>query len=130
MTEIFGFQEVYYLGHRCDKIDANELKDYEDEDGFYCERAKDHLMYRYEICCRLGKGSFGIVVRCYDHQMKQFIACKILRRKKRFRKQGLVEISILHHLNSLNNPHKSFIVQMKDHFVFREHICITFELLG
>ena len=107
------------------------MKDYDDKDGFYYEREKDQISYRYEICCRIGKGSFGIVVRCYDHQLNEFIACKILRRKKRFQKQALVEISILNHLNSLKtNPNKSFIVQMKDYFIFRSHICITFELLG
>lgn len=130
MNEIVNYNKIYYIGHRSNKIDGNQTKDYDDQDGFYCEREKDQISYRYEICCRIGKGSFGIVVRCYDHQLNEFVACKILRRKKRFQKQGFVEISILNHFNSLTNPHKSFVVQMKDYFIFRSHICIIFQLLG
>jgi dual specificity tyrosine-phosphorylation-regulated kinase 2/3/4 len=41
--------------------------------------------------------------------------------------QGLIEADILSRLNSLSHP---AIVQAFDFFVFRSHICITFETLG
>lgn len=129
-NEIFSYNEIYYVGCEAKKIDANHCRDYDDENGFYREIIQDQIHYRYEICQRIGQGSFGIVLRCFDHQIQQFIALKILRRKKRFRHQALVEISILNHLNTLNHPYKSLIVQMKDYFSFRQHICITFQLLG
>ena len=43
----------------------------------------DHIAYRYEIIEMLGKGSFGQVIRAYDHKMHQHVAIKIIRNKKR-----------------------------------------------
>ena len=43
----------------------------------------DHLVYRYEIMEVLGKGSFGQVVKSYDHKTGQYVAVKIIRNKKR-----------------------------------------------
>jgi len=43
----------------------------------------DHIAYRYEIIELLGKGSFGQVIRAYDHKTKQYVAVKIIRNKKR-----------------------------------------------
>lgn len=44
----------------------------------------DHMVYRYEILEVLGKGSFGQVVKCYDHKTDQMVAVKIIRNKKRY----------------------------------------------
>jgi dual specificity tyrosine-phosphorylation-regulated kinase 2/3/4 len=43
--------------------------------------------YRYEIIDFLGKGSFGQVVKCYDHKTGQSLAVKVIRNKKRFHHQ-------------------------------------------
>ena len=43
----------------------------------------DHIAYRYEILELLGKGSFGQVIRAYDHKTQQYVAIKIIRNKKR-----------------------------------------------
>ncbi len=91
---------------------------------------KDQICYRYEIFEILGKGSFGIVIRCYDHQLNEFIALKILKNNKRLEKQGLVEINILKYLKSLDQQNTFNIVHFKEYFYFRSHLCITFELLG
>ena len=59
---------------------------YDDERGDYRFNINDHIMYRYEIMSRLGKGSFGQVVRVFDHKTKENLALKIIRNKKRFHK--------------------------------------------
>lgn len=59
----------------------------------------DHLMYRYEILDMLGKGSFGQVAKCYDHKTGEYVAIKIIRNKKRFHCQAVVEVKILDNLN-------------------------------
>jgi serine/threonine protein kinase len=78
----------------------------------------------------LVKGSFVLVVRCYDNKKKEIIALKIIRNKKRFQQQGLVEVNILTHLRNIDSDNSLNIVHIKEHFYFRSHLCITFELLG
>ena len=46
----------------------------------------EHLAYRYEVVKKLGKGSFGIVLKAFDHKNKEFVALKILKNKKRLYK--------------------------------------------
>lgn len=46
----------------------------------------EHLAYRYEVTKKIGKGSFGTVLRCYDHKEKHYVALKILKNKKRLYK--------------------------------------------
>ena len=55
-------------------------------------------MYRFEILKILGKGSFGQVLKCYDHKLGSHIALKIVRNEKRFHRQAQEEIRILEHL--------------------------------
>jgi len=50
------------------------------------------IAYRYEILGRLGKGSFGVVLKCLDHQTQRVVAVKIVRNKKRYRQQGEIEV--------------------------------------
>ncbi|CAF3164871.1 unnamed protein product [Rotaria socialis] len=129
-TEIFDFNEIYFLGLEAEKISATNVKDYDDENGSYMKMSKDHICYRFEILETLGKGSFGLVLRCYDHKKKEAVALKIIRNKKRFQQQGLVEVNILAHLKTLDSDNSLNIVHIKEHFYFRSHLCITFELLG
>ncbi|CAF3504578.1 unnamed protein product [Rotaria sp. Silwood1] len=129
-TEIFDYNEIYFLGLEAEKISATNIKDYDDENGSYIKMSKDHIYYRFEILETLGKGSFGLVLRCYDHKKKEAVALKIIRNKKRFQQQGLVEVNILKHLKTLDTDNSLNIVHIKEHFYFRSHLCITFELLG
>jgi dual specificity tyrosine-phosphorylation-regulated kinase 2/3/4 len=87
-------------------------------------------MYRYEILSILGKGSFGVVLKCFDHKIKEMTALKVIRNKKRFHKQGQVELKILKKLNDEDSEDRKNIIRMKGNFVFRNHLCISFELLS
>ncbi|CAF1215118.1 unnamed protein product [Adineta ricciae] len=129
-NEIFDYDEIYYLGLKAKKLCVKDAKDYDDEYGYYRKVLHDHICYRYEILEMLGKGSFGIVMKCFDHKKKEFCALKILKNKKRFQQQGLVEIQILNHLKLLDQYNSFHIVHIKQYFYFRSHLCITFELLG
>lgn len=77
-----------------DKNSGNNFG-YDDERGDYNIVLGDHLAYRYEVVDVLGKGSFGQVVRCVDHRDGGVVAIKIIRNKKRFHQQALVEVAIL-----------------------------------
>lgn len=96
----------------------------------YIVRYNEHLGYRYEVIKKLGKGSFGIVLRVFDHKQKEFVALKILKNKKRLYKQGLVESKLIETLNINDKEDKKNIVRRLDHFVFRKHLILTFELLS
>ena len=53
---------------------------------------------RYEVQGLLGKGSFGQVMKCLDHKTNTMKAVKVIRNKKRFHHQALIEVKILEHL--------------------------------
>ncbi|KAJ3327622.1 Dual specificity tyrosine-phosphorylation-regulated kinase, partial [Gonapodya sp. JEL0774] len=87
-------------GDSTDPPDANGLYNhgYDDARGDIILTLEDHIGYRYEIVSLLGKGSFGQVVKCWDHRERRFVAVKIIRNKKRFEKQGMVEVKVLERL--------------------------------
>ena len=63
-------------------------------------------------------------------QTNSVCACKVIRNKKRFHHQALVEVKILEHLRD-NDPDGQYnIINTLDYFYFRNHLCITFECLS
>ncbi|CAK7205599.1 serine/threonine protein kinase, CMGC, dual-specificity [Sporothrix eucalyptigena] len=134
--EIVDYNDVYFCGtQNAAKVagDANSDKipnfGYDDERGDYAIVAGDHLAYRYEIIDLLGKGSFGQVVRCIDHKTGVLVAVKIIRNKKRFHQQALVEVNILQKLREWDPKNKHSMVNFTHSFYFRGHLCISTELL-
>ena len=99
--EIIDYRDIYFCGTETAKKHIGDLNSetgnfgYDDERGDYNIVTGDHLSYRYEIIDILGKGSFGQVVRCIDHRTGGLVAIKIIRNKKRFHQQALVEVDIL-----------------------------------
>ncbi|CAG8604770.1 16690_t:CDS:10 [Funneliformis mosseae] len=134
-SEILEYPNVYFVGPEAAKAPASpELTGcnygFDDERGDYKIIPKDHLCYRYEVVDTLGKGSFGQVLKCLDHKTGEYVAVKIIRNKKRFHCQALVEVKILECLNKWDPDDTHNIIHMNDHFYFRNHLCIAFELLS
>ncbi|KAI1809668.1 hypothetical protein GGS20DRAFT_266432 [Poronia punctata] len=133
--EIIDYNDIYFCGtQNANKIvgDLHTSKPnfgYDDERGDYSIVAGDHLAYRYEIVDVLGKGSFGQVVRCIDHKTGVLVAVKIIRNKKRFHQQALVEVNILKKLREWDPKNKHSMVNFTHSFYFRGHLCISTELL-
>jgi hypothetical protein len=101
--EVANYGKVYYVSPKESKhyavMDKSECNyGYDDERGDYNIIMHDHLCYRYEILDVLGKGSFGQVLKCLDHKTGESVAIKIIRNKKRFHAQALVEVKILQDL--------------------------------
>lgn len=104
--EIFEFQTIYFFPieeRKKQKINgSNQLSTGAQSDmgvfndasnnGFdtdcneYISRIKEHFAYRYEVDKKVGKGSFGVVLKCYDHKEREYVALKVLKNKKRLYK--------------------------------------------
>ncbi|THH07192.1 hypothetical protein EW146_g9392 [Bondarzewia mesenterica] len=133
--EISEYASVYCFGANSEKKPAHPDRTtnnfgYDDERGDYLVVDHDHLAYRYEIMGTLGKGSFGQVLSCRDHCTGESVAIKIIRNKKRFHHQALVEIKILDNLRKWDAEEKHHVIRMTEHFYFRGHLCIAMELLS
>ncbi|XP_023223594.1 dual specificity tyrosine-phosphorylation-regulated kinase 2-like [Centruroides sculpturatus] len=132
--EIFNYPQIYFIGANAKKrqgvIGALNNCGYDDDQGSYQHVPHDHIAYRYEMLKIIGKGSFGQVVKAYDHKSHQHVALKMVRNEKRFHRQAQEEIRILDHLRKQDKDNTMNIIHMYDHFIFRNHICITFELLS
>jgi len=100
--EILDFPQIWTFGAGSQKLRgtaaAANNHSYDDERGDYLIVLHDHILYRYEVMNPLGKGSFGQVVRSYDFKCNSYVALKMIRNKKRFHHQALVEVKILEHL--------------------------------
>ena len=52
---------------------------FDNEQQEYIIVMNEHIAYRYELVKKIGKGSFGTVLRAFDHKTKEFVALKILK---------------------------------------------------
>lgn len=134
--EIIDFRDIYFCGTQNAKKHVGDLHaqqanfGYDDERGDYNIVIGDHLAYRYEVIDVLGKGSFGQVVRCVDHKTGGLVAVKIIRNKKRFHQQALIEVNLLQKLKEWDPHRRHSVVNFTQSFYFRGHLCISTELLG
>jgi len=103
---------------------------YDDENYDYIIRGGEKFLDRYEIDSLIGKGSFGQVVKAYDHEEQEFVAIKIIKNKKPFLNQAQIEVRILELMNSHDPNSKYYIVKLKSHFTWRNHLCLVMELLS
>ena len=73
---------------------------YDDEYNNYIIRPGERFADRYEIESLIGKGSFGQVVKAYDHTKQCHVAIKIIKNRKLFNKQAATEIKLLKLMNN------------------------------
>ncbi|XP_077372486.1 dual specificity tyrosine-phosphorylation-regulated kinase 4-like isoform X3 [Festucalex cinctus] len=81
--EIKEYRKVWYIGKKDSKIRtqtlSEEVKLFDDDQGFYKPRIGDHLAYRFEILRVIGSGFAGIVLKCKDHKTTMLVAVKVFR---------------------------------------------------
>lgn len=133
--EIKRYPQIYFLGH----IKANKINPtlnspfnngFDDEKGNYLFVKHDHIQYRYEMIKILGKGTFGQVIKCFDHKKREFCAVKLVRNEQNFNRQAQEEIRILKKLRQQDKDDSMNVIHILDSFTFRNHVCIVFELLS
>ncbi|XP_065358011.1 dual specificity tyrosine-phosphorylation-regulated kinase 2 [Calliphora vicina] len=134
--ELRVYKEIWYFGQNANKNYSNKVSasttnsGYDDENGNYKIIEHDHIAFRYEILEIIGKGSFGQVIRAVDHKTNTHVAIKIIRNKKRFLNQAVVELNILDELREKDADGSHNVIHMLDYMYFRKHLCITFELMS
>ncbi|XP_011182090.2 dual specificity tyrosine-phosphorylation-regulated kinase 2 [Zeugodacus cucurbitae] len=134
--ELKVYKEVWYFGHNATKnfnktpTNGTANSGFDDDNGNYKIIIHDHIAFRYEILEVIGKGSFGQVIRAMDHKTNTYVAIKIIRNKRRFLNQAVVELNILDELREKDADGSHNVIHMLDYTYFRKHLCITFELLS
>ncbi|ESN96202.1 hypothetical protein HELRODRAFT_68132, partial [Helobdella robusta] len=103
---------------------------YDDENHDYIVMHGEKWDDRYEVDSLIGKGSFGQVVRAYDTLLNEQVAVKIIKNKKTFTSQAYIEIELLKLMNNQNSELKRLIVKLKRNFIWKQHLCLVFELLS
>ncbi|XP_077151281.1 dual specificity tyrosine-phosphorylation-regulated kinase 3 isoform X2 [Ranitomeya variabilis] len=134
LQEIINVTEIFFIGPNAKKrqgvVGGPNNGGYDDDQGGYTLVPHDQIAYRYEVLKIIGKGSFGQVAKVYDHKLHQHLALKIVRNEKRFHRQAAEEIRILEHLKKQDKTGSMNVIHMLESFTFRNHICMTFELLS
>ena len=93
--------------------------------------ANPETISRYKIIKKLGNGMFGQVFKAIDLTKNKEVALKVLKSKTGYFRQGMLEAIILSMLNDIYDVDGTkHSVRMYDHFLYCNHLCIVFELLG
>ncbi|KAK2388932.1 LAMMER-type protein kinase AFC2 [Trifolium repens] len=101
----------------------------DDKDGHYMFELGDNLTSRYKVHGKMGEGTFGQVLECWDRERKEMVAIKVVRAIKKYREAAMIEIEMLQQLGK-HDKGGSRCVQIRNWFDYRNHICIVFEKLG
>uniref|UniRef100_A0A182PND1 dual-specificity kinase n=1 Tax=Anopheles epiroticus TaxID=199890 RepID=A0A182PND1_9DIPT len=82
---------------------------YDDENHDYIIKNGEKFLDRYEIDSLIGKGSFGQVVKAFDHEERCQVAIKIIKNKKPFLNQAQIEVKLLEMMNRADAENKYYI---------------------
>ncbi|KAL6655013.1 hypothetical protein ACP70R_005839 [Stipagrostis hirtigluma subsp. patula] len=70
----------------------------DDKDGHYVFAVGENLTSRYKIYRKMGEGTFGQVLECWDRENKEMVAIKIVRALKKYSDAAMIEIDVLQKL--------------------------------
>jgi serine/threonine protein kinase len=135
LTEMAQYPRIYYVGAGARKVQGttnpgSNNHGYDDAQGDYKLVLKDHIAYRYEVLQPLGRGSFGQVVKALDHRTGAQVAVKVIKNKRKFHEQAMVEVNVLKHMRDCDPMGSQAVLRLIDSFTFRSHAIIVCELYG
>lgn len=111
-----------------EEMQENEVCD--DDDGYYIvKNGSPFANGRFTIKKLLGQGTFGKVVKAYDHQTNSDVAIKIIKSIKKYREASKIELRVLTMLKKHDPTNKFQCIHLRECFDYRDHICIVTDLL-
>ena len=130
----FSYQEIKNIKKSLTYPDKGVRNNNLDNEEYNLIVHADDIINNYHMVDVLGQGVSGRVYEVYkNNDTKNRYAMKIIKNKKVYRNQSLIELKIVTTLNknsSLNNHIDSHIITIYDYFFYQEHLCIIFELLN
>jgi len=96
----------------------------------------------FRVQSLLGQGTFAQVFRCLHIQTGQLVAVKIVKNKPAYTRQAAVEIDVIRALTTTANENdddneaspsslkNDYMVDMVCYFMYKDHLCLVFEMLG
>lgn len=102
----------------------------DDKDGHYVFELGENITPRYKLLSKLGEGTFGRVMECWDRETQEYVAIKVIRNVQKYRDAAMIEIDVLSELHKHDRAGQRGCVQLKGWFEYRNHICMVFERLG
>ena len=109
-----------------ERTDLSKRAKVDNEDGDYVVVQGDFIG-DYSVQHALGSGSFGTVVRALHRPTNELRALKVIKARPNFTNQAQTEIAILLRFNA--HPGNFHCVHFIEHFDWRGHVCLVFELL-
>ena len=93
------------------------------------------IIHNYYVVDLLGQGISGRVYEVYlNNDSKNKFAMKIIKNKKIYTNQSLIELKMVSSLNKncflKNHQHNCHIIKLQDYFYYQMHLCLVFELLN
>ncbi|DBB08056.1 hypothetical protein WJX82_008051 [Trebouxia sp. C0006] len=102
----------------------------DDKDGHYVFNLGENLTSRYKILSKMGEGTFGRVLECWDRKHRSYVAIKIVRNVKKYRDAAMIELEVLNTLEKNDPQNRWHCVHLQEWFDYRGHVCMVFEKLG
>ena len=115
-TEIVHYKEIYFIRNEPIQRDILQI-----DPEYFIFTVNEHIRYRYQQLEELGRGSFGSVLKCYDHKTHKLVAVKLVRDRPKIHKQVLLEKEVF---DSIKTP------ILYESFFYRGFYGFVFELLG
>ncbi|KAH6559449.1 hypothetical protein KP509_1Z008500 [Ceratopteris richardii] len=102
----------------------------DDKDGHYVFELGENITPRYKILSKMGEGTFGRVLECWDREEQDYVAIKVIRNVQKYRDAAMIEIDVLRVLAKHDRTGSRGCLRIRCWFDYRNHICIVCDKLG
>lgn len=79
---------------------------------------------------KIGEGTFGRVVECWDRIHKKYVAIKITKSREKYKTAAQTELTVLATLAAHDLEKQQPVLRLLEWFNYRGHICMVFNRLG